>query len=222
MLLGAPGSDRPWVTVVGIVADAPGRGGAAPHSLVAVPFAQWPGRPVEVHVRARGDGRALVPAVRRAAAEAVPDEPVEGAQTARDAARERFRPVRLIAQALSALAAFAMALAALGVYGVVAYAAARRTREIGVRVALGATRRDVLRLFGSQGARLAAAGAALGLAGAAATTRALGAMLFGTDPLDPTVLAGGTALLAAVAVTASWIPARRAARLDPVVALRTE
>jgi putative ABC transport system permease protein len=130
--------------------------------------------------------------------------------------------VRLITQTLAALAAFAVGLAALGVYGVVAYAAATRTREIGVRVALGASPRDVLRLFGGQGARLAALGAALGLAGAAAGTRALQGMLFGTDPLDPWVLASVTVLLALVALVASWLPARRATRVDPVTALRSE
>jgi ABC-type lipoprotein release transport system permease subunit len=204
------------------VQDGAPDGSGRVRSQVYVPFAQWPGRPVELLVRARGDGVALIPAVRRAAEEAVPGEPVEQVQTAAAETRARFRPVTLVMQALSALAAFAVGLAALGVYGVVAYAAATRTREIGVRVALGATPRDVLRLFGSQGARLAVLGAALGLAGAAATTRALGAMLFGTDPLDPWVLVTVTAVLALVALVASWLPARRATRVDPVTALRSE
>ena len=91
-----------------------------------------------------------------------------------------------------------------------------------MRVALGAAPRDVLRLFGGQGARLAVLGGALGLAGASVATRALQGMLFGTDPLDPWVLVSVTALLALVALVASWLPARRATRVDPVSALRSE
>ena len=109
-----------------------------------------------------------------------------------------------------------------GVYGVVAYGAARRTREIGIRVTLGATRRDIETLVGGQAARLAALGAALGLLGTAAATRVLRGMLLGTDPLDPPVLIAVTALLAAVTVVAGYVPARRAARVDPTIALRTE
>ena len=223
MKLGAPDSDAPTVTVVGVVADGRADASGRVRSDVYVPLAQWPGRPLELTVRARGaDGAALVPAIRRAAAEALPGEPLEEVRTVAASTRVRFRPVRLVAQALSALAAFAVGLAALGVYGVVAYAAASRTREIGVRVALGATPRDVLRLFGGQGARLAVLGGALGLAGASVATRALQGMLFGTDPLDPWVLVSVTALLALVALVASWLPARRATRGDPVSALRSD
>jgi len=147
---------------------------------------------------------------------------VERVQTLAAGARATARPYRLIAVSLSALSGFAVLVAAIGVYGVVAYGAARRTREIGIRVTLGATRRDIVALVGSQAVALAATGATLGLLGAAASTRLLRGMLLGTDPLDPVVLLGVTALLTAVAVVAGTIPARRAARVDPTVALRSE
>ncbi len=198
--------------------------GAATASRVWVPFAQWPGRPVSIAVRARtaDAARALVPTLAAVAAPALADEPLDHVRTATDDVRERFRAYRVIAATFGGLALFAVLIAAIGVYGVVAYTAARRTREVGIRVALGASARDVIALFGNQVARLALVGAALGLAGSVAATRVLRGLLFGTDPLDPTVLAGVTVLLAGAAVLAGYVPARRAARIDPTIAMRAE
>jgi ABC-type antimicrobial peptide transport system permease subunit len=130
-------------------------------------------------------------------------------------ARQRF-----YATLLAAFAASALVMAAAGMYGVVSYAVTRRTRELGVRVALGATARDVLRLVVGRSGRLVATGLALGALGALWGTRALRGMLYGVTPTDPAVLAGVAALLALVALAASWVPGRRATRVDPAATLR--
>jgi putative ABC transport system permease protein len=116
----------------------------------------------------------------------------------------------------------AVALAACGLYSLIAYTVAQRTHEIGVRMALGARRRDILWLVFRQGFRLVALGVALGLAGASAATRALRSMLFGVSPTDPVTFVAITLMLALVASFACWFPARRAARVDPLLALKHE
>ncbi|MGH9798290.1 MAG: FtsX-like permease family protein, partial [Candidatus Polarisedimenticolia bacterium] len=121
---------------------------------------------------------------------------------------------------LGTFAAIATALAAIGLHGVLTYLVSRRTREIGIRVALGARRADILALVLGEGARLVLPGLALGLAGAVVLGRALSSLLFGVGPLDPTTFCLIPAVLALVAGVASYLPARRAARVDPAVALR--
>ena len=132
-------------------------------------------------------------------------------------ARPRFYAVML-----GVFAGVACVLAAIGIYGVLAYAVAQRTREIGIRMALGAQRVQVLALVLRSGAFLTIAGIALGLAGAAAGTRLLQGMLFGITPLDPQTFVAVSVLFGAVATLASYLPARRATRVDPMVALRSE
>src|SRR5205823_12998637 len=148
------------------VAEGPAGGNASrAQGMVYVPFAQWPGHPLSIVARLRTPpaARAVEAAIPAAAASVLPDEPVENVRTLAEGARATARPFWLIAMALTGLALFAVLVAAVGVYGVVAYGAARRTREIGIRVTLGATRRDIETLIGGQAARLAALGAALGL-----------------------------------------------------------
>ena len=116
----------------------------------------------------------------------------------------------------------ALLLGAVGIYGVIAYIAAQRTREIGIRIALGAQPADVLRMVLAQGLVLAGAGIAIGLVGALAVTRVMGALLYGTSPTDPLTFAAVVPLLGAAALLASWVPARRAMRADPIAALRRE
>lgn len=224
--LGPPDSDRPWVTVVGVLENVvnPRAARATAGSMVYVPFAQWPGRPLSVVARAASaDAAARVSAAMPAALRAVlPDEPVDDAVTVARGARDRVAPQRLLSRVLGGFAAFAVLIAAIGVFGVVAASAAQRTREIGLRVALGATPRQVAALLSRRAGRMVAVGVGLGLVGALAASGALRALLFGADPLDLPVLLGVSALLAAVSLLAGWLPARRAARRDPVQALRDE
>jgi ABC-type antimicrobial peptide transport system permease subunit len=131
------------------------------------------------------------------------------------------RPRFLFALA-GAFAVVAVALGALGVYGVLAYAVARRTREIGLRLALGGRGRDVAALFLREGGRLVVSGTVLGLAGAVLLSGLLRGLLFGVTPIDPVTLVGAPVALAIAASVAAWVPARRAARLDPMEALRHE
>jgi ABC-type antimicrobial peptide transport system permease subunit len=129
---------------------------------------------------------------------------------------------RFLGQMFVAFATFALVLAAVGIYGVVAQVASRGTHEIGVRVALGARRADVIRLLVGQGLRLVALGTAFGLAGALILTRGLARFLYGVGATDPLTFVVIPLALAAVALVASWLPARRAARIDPMAALKVE
>jgi ABC-type antimicrobial peptide transport system permease subunit len=129
---------------------------------------------------------------------------------------------RAMTRVLLGFATGALALAALGIFGVMAFAVARRTREIGIRVALGAAPRDVMQWVARRAARLTLAGLGLGLLGAAGLTRVLGTALFEVSPLDPAVYVAVTGVLAATALLAAWLPARRAVRVDPVTVLGDE
>jgi ABC-type antimicrobial peptide transport system permease subunit len=134
----------------------------------------------------------------------------------------RTAPARFRTMLMAAFALIGIAVASIGLYGLVAYAVSQRTAEIGTRVALGAGTRDVMALVLGEGVAVAAVGVAIGLPAAYATSRALATLLFGVTPSDPWTYVGAAAGLMAVALAASYVPARRAARIDPVVALRSE
>jgi len=168
-----------------------------------------PGVPVAAAVRAAA--RALDPAL-----------PLFQVETLADSLRRNSSFRREGTLFVAAFGVLALVLAGVGLYGVVAFAVGERRREIGVRMALGARARDVVALFVRRGARLAAIGVAVGLLATAAVTRLLAGMLFGITPMDLATLAGASALLAGVALLASAVPARRAARIDPASALRAE
>jgi putative ABC transport system permease protein len=173
-------------------------------------------------VRTAGDPSALGPTLRATIHEVAPQYPIYDMQpmTARTAAamaRARFSALLLGLFALTALL-----LSAVGIYGVMALAVSARTREIGIRIALGADRGRVQRLVVGEGVALASIGTIVGLAGALLSTRVLRSLLFDLTPSDPVTYVTIVAVLAAAAIAASWIPARRASRVDPVVALRAE
>ena len=171
-------------------------------------------------VRTAGDPRSIVAAARREIAALAPSVPLYDVRPMRERVADAMGYARFSAILLATFAAVALALAALGTYGVVSFGVSQRTREIGVRVALGATRTDVLRLVVGQGLGLAVAGGLLGLAGALTTTRVLRSLLYGVAPSDPGTLASIVVLLVAAVIVASWIPARRAAGVHPAEALR--
>lgn len=180
--------------------------------------------PVGVYflVRTPGDPMAAAPVVSRVVRSLNRDAGVYNVVSMEDVVANKLSRPRLYAVLLGIFAAIAVVLAATGLYGVMTYSVARRTGEIGVRVALGAERRQVMTLVLRQGMLLTAAGMMVGFAGAAAMTRYLEALLFGLTPLDPMTFIGVAALFVGTAILASYVPTRRALRIDPVVALRTE
>ena len=220
---GAP--NRPWDIIVGVVGDVKQTSLAVSQSdAVYVTTAQWlwaDGTQWLV-VRTRGDAAALAPAVRQAIWSVDKDQPVVRVATmegllAASAAQRHFALILFETFALVALM-----LAGAGIYGVLSGSVAERTREIGVRLALGATNQSILALVIRQGMTLTGIGVAFGLAGAAAASQGIAAMLFGVSPLDPVTYLGVIVLLAAVSVIACGVPALRAMRVDPIVALRYE
>jgi putative ABC transport system permease protein len=221
--LGAPGSPRPWLTIVGVAADVRDHALSLPSPPeLTVPLAQDPPASAVVLVRTAGDPLALAAPARKAILAADPEQPVTRVRTLRQIVDESIAERRTPAVVLAAFALVAMTLAALGTYGVMSYTVSRRTREIGLRMALGARPADVGRLVVGEGLGLAAAGLALGFAGALAFGRTLASLLFEVPPADPVTFAGVALLLALVTAAASARPARRAAMVEPAVALRRE
>jgi ABC-type antimicrobial peptide transport system permease subunit len=173
-------------------------------------------------VRTLGDPTRATPTVLAALKAADPYLPAYRVLSMEATIQQSYWQQSLYSKMFSAFAAIALVLAAVGVYGVIAYSVSQRTREIGVRVALGAQRTNVLSLVLGHGALLAAVGLGLGLVGALGVTRLLQSMLFGVSPFDPLSFAAVTLVLGTIAFVASYIPALRAAKVDPIVALREE
>ena len=217
--------DRPWSVVVGVVADVKQSSLAiGEEDAFYVPNAQWywADNAMSLVVRTRGDAASLAPAVQNAIWSIDKDVPVVRVATMeallrRSEARRRFALV-----VFEAFALVGLLLAATGLYGVLSGGVSERLREIGVRAALGASRRDLLALVIGQGLSLAVVGVVLGLAGAAAATGLLSTLLFGISRLDPTTYAGVIVLLLAISAAACWLPAWRASRVDPSITLRAE
>jgi putative ABC transport system permease protein len=191
-------------------------------AAIYTPFAQTPFPWTYVMVRTSGPPLAIAAAVREAVRAVDPDLEPAGLKPMTDVVAETVAQPRFNVLLLSAFALLALVLAAVGIYGVVSYSVAQRTREIGIRMALGATPGHVLRLVTGEGVRLAAAGVAVGLAGAYAATRVLTTLLFDVRATDPATHLGAAALLVLVAGAASAVPALRATRVAPVSALRAE
>jgi putative ABC transport system permease protein len=229
ILMGGGATDSIWRTIVGVVGDVRHRGlDAEPRPEIYLPYAQFPAgtgtpqRTLRIVLRSEGDPVQLTRALRAAVAELEPDLPVTEIQTMEEALGAWAAERRLTMMLVAGFALLALALGAVGVYGVMAHLVVQRTREIGIRIALGALPREILGLVLSQGAWLAGLGIAVGLAGALAATRLLTHLLFGVGPTDPGTFVATAAALAVVAGVASLLPALRAVRTDPVDALRTE
>ena len=209
--------------IVGVVADVQRDGrGAASRPEMYVPFAQEPWWAAYLVVRTAGDPSHVSGIVREAVHALDPGLPIESVQPMTEIVAESTAPPRFRAMLLSLFGAAALLLAVVGIYGVLSYSVGRRTRELGIRVALGAESRDVLRLVIGEGLALTGAGLAAGAAGAAILTRFLATLLFGVGRFDPVTYAGVALALVAAGLLACWVPARRATRVDPVTALRAE
>jgi putative ABC transport system permease protein len=213
--------ERVPVRIVGVVDNVRSASLAAEgRETVYVPYIFNSFLPLTYVVQTAADPAGLIARIRAEAAAMDPDVPIAELSTLESYVSNAMSQTRFLLALIGAFAVLALGLAALGLYGVISYSAKQRTREIGVRVALGASERDVVRLILGQGLVVSLAGIALGLAGAAAVTRVVTSFLVGVSATDPITFAGVAALLLAVAMVASFVPARRASRLDPNVALR--
>ena len=217
------GSNGPRLTVVGVVGDVHFLGLDAPmRPQFFRPYMQagWP--VMNIVVRTIGTPAMFATPVKKALASVLPDWPTTGVETMDEVVHNSMGSRRLPMLLLTVFAVLAVVLAAVGIVGVVGHSVAQRTYEIGIRMALGAESTDVLRLMVNSSMAWVLLGIVAGLAGSTALTRLLAGMLYDVRPLDPGVLGAVSLLLAAVAMLASYLPARRAARIDPVVALRCE
>ena len=213
----------PLLTVIGVVGDVHYWGLDAPvRPQFFRPYTQagWPVMNVVLRTRTAPANYTVL--VKKSLAEFLPECPVSGVETMEDIVRDSTGPRRFPMLVLSGFAAFALVLAAVGIAGVVSFSVAQRTREIGLRVALGARRTDVLTLIVGRTMRWALVGLAIGVTGSMGLTRLLSGLLYHVGPNDPWVLGLVASLLAGSALLAAYLPARRATRIDPMVALRYE
>src|SRR3984957_2799870 len=208
--------------VVGVLGDAKNNGLAlAPGAEVFVPYPQLASPQLYLSVRTSLDPHSLTSALRAQIAAADPDQPLMEIQTMEERLESASASPRFTMLLIGAFSATAFILAVVGIYGVIAYSVAQRTQELGIRIALGAENRDILRLVIGGGMALTLVGIVTGLAGSIALTRVMSAMLYETSATDPLVLGGSAALFLGVAVVAGYLPARRAMRIDPAGALRS-
>jgi ABC-type antimicrobial peptide transport system permease subunit len=222
--MGTGRDETPWLTIVGVAQDAEyfmflKNGPAA----VYMNSAQLPQADAIYSVVTQGDPMAVAPAVRKTLAGMDPALPLDDLQTYQKYMHEeKLTGIVYVAVLLGVNALIALVLAAIGIFGVMANLVGERTREIGVRLAMGARREDVLRMILKRAGILTGIGLGLGLVMAFALANAIANLFFGVSPNDPVVFGSISAAVAGIALLASWLPARRAARVDPIVALRDE
>ena len=215
------GVSNPWMTIVGVAGDVRFKSLDSPPTLAIYhAHAQQTWRPMAFAVRTEGPPTTLIPAIRRELAAIDSEQPVYNMVPLETMLGDSIAKQRFHALLILCFAALALALAIVGAYGVMSYSVGQRTQEIGVRMALGASQANVLRMILRQGMVIALIGCAAGLAGAIACGRIIAGFLFQTAPADPVVLTGICVLLVAATMLASYLPARRATRIDPMAALR--
>jgi putative ABC transport system permease protein len=215
----------PWLTVVGVVGEVKYRG--IPQNPTADPdvyfsLPQYPSGNLSLAIRASGDPNALIAPARRVLQSLDPDLPAYGVVTMEEQVARQTTQSRFSAWLLGVFGVFALALAAVGIYSVMSYAVAQRSREIGIRMAMGARGADVMKMVLGQGMKLALSGVALGLGAALSLTQLMKKLLFGVTAADPLTYVVIALLLAAIALLACYLPARRATKVHPLVALRYE
>jgi len=221
--------DKPWITVVGVVGDLQHNGLGSmvkekfyrPHSQFAQ-ITDFPIRNMTLVVRTAGDPMSLVSGVRHEVLAMDPNLPVAAIRPMTDVVASAASTPRFTGLLLGLFATLALTLAAIGIYGVLAYLVSQRTREIGIRMAIGADRTAVLGLVVGRGLWLALGGVAAGLAISFVVARLIGSLLYQVRPIDPVTFIAVPAVLTIVALIASVVPARRAMQVDPITALRTE
>jgi len=216
-------SETPWMTVVGVVGRVKQEAlDVEPRIAFYLPQTQYPARQMTVVLRGAGDAAALARLVKTELGEIDASLPMYAVRTMQERVDESLAPRRFAMTLLALFAGIALVLASVGVYGVMAYLVSQGTREIGIRMALGATQREILRLVLTQGMSLAAVGLGIGLVAALVFTRLMHSLLFGVSAWDPISFGGIALLLGVVALLATYIPARRAGRVDPILCLRAE
>jgi predicted permease len=216
--------EREWIEVVGVVGHARQEGlDDEPRAQVYLPYRQFADAgALSIALRATGNPERLVPLVRAAVREVDRDQPISDVRTMEARIDASAGSRRLSTFLLGLFAGVALLMACLGLYGLMAYAVAQRTRELGLRMALGAPQRSVLALVVRQGLGLTLVGSAIGVAGSLALSRVIESQLYATRATDPTTLVAVVVLLTVVTLLATLVPARRATRIDPVTALRAE
>ena len=217
------GGDEPWMTIVGVVGNVHQFNvDERPTLDTYVPFRQYPTNALTIALRTAGDPASFAAQIRAEVAAIDKDQPVASVDLLADLVSKSFDQRRFQMSLIGALAALALVLASIGIYGVISYAVASRTQEIGVRVAVGATGPQVLRLVLRGALSMTLIGIAVGMGLSMALGRLIASLLYNTGAIDPAAYAGAAGVLLAVALVASWAPAARAARLDPARALREE
>jgi predicted permease len=212
-----------WRTVVGVVGDTKDGGlDAAPLPAMFLPFEQSDFPSAGLVIRTQGEPTAIAPAATRIVRSVDPRQPIEHVLTIDQIRDESVGPRRLNAQLVASFGILALVIAAIGIAAVLAFSVSARTNEIGIRMSLGADAGKVQRMFVSEGGTLVVIGLAIGIAGAVGLSRLIRGLLFGVDPTDPITLVIVLATMAAVGLTACWIPALRAAKVDPGIALRAQ
>jgi putative ABC transport system permease protein len=222
-MVGGRRAEARWQTVVGVVSDVWQSGLAGDVKLeVYSPRLEDIGGAMSFVIRVAGESAGLISAVRGVVAEVEPNQPLHNVMTMEQRLANTTTSRRLNTALLGSFAGVALLLAVVGIYGVMSYSVTQRRREIGVRMALGAEKSDVLGLIIHGGLRLTLLGVGLGLAGAFVLTRYLSSLLYSVKAIDPWTFLTGAVALTGVALLASWLPARRAAKVHPMVALRDE